>query len=59
MALGALRNRKMMGGESPDPVDGELDPWVSDDGKPMEIAAVAPDIPWTDLSVAARRSAGA
>lgn len=55
MALGALRNRKMLGGgESagvpPAPVDGYLVPWQSDDGQAMEIAAVQPDIPWTDLA---------
>jgi len=50
MALGALRDRKMIGGEEPLPVDGTLIPWVSDGGKAMEIAAVQPDIPWTDLA---------
>ncbi len=50
MALGALRNRKMIGGEDPDPVDGTLVPWVSDGGKPMQIAAVQPNIPWTDMA---------
>jgi predicted acyl esterase len=50
MALGALKNRKMMGGESPDPVDGTLVPWVSNGGKSMQIAAAQPDIPWTDLA---------
>jgi hypothetical protein len=43
MALGALRNRQML-------PDGTLAPWVSDAGKSMEIAAVQPDIPWTDLA---------
>ena len=50
MALGALRDRKMIGGEALTPDDGTLIPWVSDDGKAMEIAAVQPDIPWTDLA---------
>jgi predicted acyl esterase len=43
MALGALRNRRML-------PDGTLEPWVSDGGKQMRIAAVAPNIPWTDLA---------
>ena len=42
MALGALRNRQMQ-------PDGTLVPWVSAGGKAMQIAAVQPDIPWTDL----------
>jgi predicted acyl esterase len=49
MALGALKNRKMVGGEDPNPIDGTLVPWVSSGGKAMQIAAVQPDIPWTDL----------
>ena len=47
MALGALKNRKMV--NSPDP-EGTLVPWVSDGGKAMRIAAAQPDIPWTDLA---------
>ena len=43
MALGALHNRKMM-------PDYSLVPWTSPDGKPMQIAAAAPNIPWTDLA---------
>ena len=43
MALGALRNRQM------EP-NGTLVPWVSTGGKQMQIAAVQPDIPWTDLA---------
>jgi predicted acyl esterase len=43
MALGALRNRQMQ-------PDGTLVPWVSAGGKQMQIAAVQPDIPWTDLA---------
>src|SRR6185503_4795672 len=42
MALGALRNRKML-------PDGSLVAWTSPGGKPMQIAAAQPDIPWTDL----------
>ena len=42
MALGALRNRQMQ-------PDGTLVPWISAGGKQMQIAAVQPNIPWTDL----------
>ena len=43
MALGALKDRKVM-------LDGSLVPWTSPAGKPMRIAAAAPNIPWTDLA---------
>ena len=43
MALAALKNRKVM-------PDGSLVPWTSPAGKPMQIAAAAPNIPWTDLA---------
>ncbi len=43
MALAALRNRVMM-------PDDSLVPWTSPDGKPMQIAVAAPEIPWTDLA---------
>lgn len=43
MALAALKNRKML-------PDGSLTAWESPDGTPMEIAAAAPEIPWTDLA---------
>ncbi|HEY8001477.1 MAG TPA: acetylxylan esterase [Solirubrobacterales bacterium] len=43
MALGALKNRKVM-------PDYSLVPWTSPMGKPMQIAAAAPNIPWTDLA---------
>ena len=43
MALGALKNRVV----NP---DYSLVPWTSPVGKPMQIAAAAPDIPWTDLA---------
>ncbi len=43
MALGALRDRKVM-------PDYSLVPWTSPDGKPMQIAAASPNIPWTDLA---------
>ena len=54
MALGALRDRKMLGGGEggATPVDGYLVPWVSAGGKAMRIAAAQPDIPWTDLAYA-------
>jgi predicted acyl esterase len=51
MALGALKNRKMMGAHEGSPnADGYLVPWVSPGGKAMAIAAAQPDIPWTDLA---------
>jgi fermentation-respiration switch protein FrsA (DUF1100 family) len=43
MALAALKTRKML-------PDGSLVPWTSPGGKPMRIAAAAPEIPWTDLA---------
>jgi predicted acyl esterase len=43
MALGALKDRKMM-------PDYSLVPWTSPMGKPMQIAATTPNIPWTDLA---------
>jgi dienelactone hydrolase/uncharacterized membrane protein YgcG len=43
MALAALRNRVMN-------ADGSLSPWKSPGGLDMEIAAAAPEIPWTDLA---------
>ena len=43
MALGALKDRKVM-------PDYSLVPWTSPMGKPMQIAAAAPSIPWTDLA---------
>lgn len=43
MALGALRNRKML-------PNGTLVAWTSPNGTPMRIAAAAPEIPWTDLA---------
>ncbi len=43
MALAALRNRVML-------PDGSLIPWVSTaDNDPMQLAAAAPNIPWSDL----------
>src|SRR3954468_4999635 len=43
MALAALKDRVMT-------PSGALVPWTSPKGKPMRIAAAAPEIPWTDLS---------
>jgi len=43
MALAALRNRVME-------ADGSLAAWRSPGGLEMEIAAAAPEIPWTDLA---------
>jgi predicted acyl esterase len=43
MALGTLKNRKML-------EDGSLVAWQSPGGTPMQIAAAAPEIPWTDLA---------
>src|SRR4051794_29299494 len=45
MALAALKNRIML-------PDGHLVPWTSPAGRPMQIAAAAPEIPWTDLAYA-------
>ena len=43
MALAALRNRTML-------PDGTLVAWKSPGGTDMELAAAAPEIPWTDLA---------
>jgi predicted acyl esterase len=43
MALAALRDRTML-------PDGSLAPWRSPNGLSLQIAAAAPDIPWTDLA---------
>jgi hypothetical protein len=43
MALAALRNRVML-------PDGSLTAWRSPQGRDMEIAVAAPEIPWTDLA---------
>lgn len=45
LALAVLKNRKMITDN-----DGTLVPWVSDDGKQMQIAAAQPDITWSDLA---------
>jgi predicted acyl esterase len=45
MALGALRNRKVL-------PDYSIVPWASPMGKPMQIAAAAPNVPWTNLAYA-------
>src|ERR1700677_2662605 len=41
--LGSLKDRVEL-------LNGELIPWVSPGGKPMKIAATAPEWPWTDLA---------
>jgi hypothetical protein len=43
MALGALKDRMAM-------PNGSLVPWTSPSGTPMQIAAAAPNIPWSDLA---------
>jgi Acetyl xylan esterase (AXE1) len=43
MALAALRDRVML-------PDGSLTAWESPAGTPLEIAAAAPQVPWTDLA---------
>jgi len=43
LALAALRNRTMQ-------LDGSLVAWTSPDGTPMELAAAAPFITWSDLA---------
>jgi predicted acyl esterase len=43
LALASLRNRVMM-------KNGELVPWESPTGQPMEIAAAAPQWPWSDIA---------
>lgn len=43
MALAALRDRVMR-------LDGSYMPWRSPQGKPLRIAAAAPEIPWSDLA---------
>ncbi len=45
MALAALRNRVML-------PEGTLVPWISDDGKQMEIAVAVPEAGWTDFAYA-------
>ena len=54
IALAVLKNRKMI-----QVGDGTLIPWVSDGGKPMQIAAAQPDITWSDLAYAAAERAHA
>ena len=51
LALAALKNRTMM-------PDGSLVPWTSPDGTPLELAAAAPDIPWSDLGYALTPNGG-
>ena len=51
LALAALKNRTMM-------PDGSLVPWTSPGGTPLELAAAAPDIPWSDLGYALAPNGG-
>jgi Acetyl xylan esterase (AXE1)/X-Pro dipeptidyl-peptidase C-terminal non-catalytic domain len=43
MALAALKDRVMLPG-------GAFIPWTTPSGKPISLAAAAPEIPWTDLA---------
>ncbi|HEX4735111.1 MAG TPA: acetylxylan esterase [Thermoleophilaceae bacterium] len=43
MALAALKNRVMLPG-------GTFMPWTTPSGKPISLAAAAPEIPWTDMA---------
>jgi hypothetical protein len=45
LQLGSLKDRVEL-------LNGELVPWESAGGKPMKIAATAPEFPWTDLAQA-------
>jgi hypothetical protein len=45
LQLGSLKDRVEL-------EDGELVPWTSPGGKPMKIAATAPEYPWSDISQA-------
>ncbi len=45
LQLGSLKDRVEL-------LNGELVPWTSPEGKPMKIAATAPEYPWSDISTA-------
>ncbi len=45
LQLGSLKDRVEL-------LNGELVPWTSPEGKPMKIAATAPEYPWSDLATA-------
>jgi Acetyl xylan esterase (AXE1) len=45
LELGSLKDRVEL-------TNGELIPWTSPEGKPMKIAATAPEYPWSDLAQA-------
>ncbi len=45
LQLGSLKDRVEL-------LNGELVPWESPGGKPMKIAATAPEYPWTDIATA-------
>jgi hypothetical protein len=45
LQLGSLKDRVEL-------LNGELVPWESPEGKPMKIAATAPEYPWSDIATA-------
>jgi hypothetical protein len=45
LQLGSLKDRVEL-------LNGELVPWTSPEGKPMKIAATAPEYPWSDIATA-------
>ncbi|HTZ85869.1 MAG TPA: acetylxylan esterase, partial [Solirubrobacteraceae bacterium] len=45
LQLGSLKDRVEL-------LNGEIVPWTSPEGKPMKIAATAPEYPWSDLATA-------
>jgi hypothetical protein len=45
LELGSLKDRVEL-------TNGELIPWTSPEGKPMKIAATAPEFPWSDIAQA-------
>jgi hypothetical protein len=45
LQLGSLKDRVEL-------LNGELVPWTSPEGKPMKIAATAPEYPWSDIAQA-------
>jgi Acetyl xylan esterase (AXE1) len=48
LELTTLRDKVRLGALPGEP-DGQLVPWTSPQGKPMQIAATAPIVPWSDL----------
>ena len=45
LQLGSLKDRVEL-------LNGEIVPWTSPEGKPMKIAATAPEYPWSDIATA-------